>query len=87
VNYRPLDNLPGLAIGVGGDVVLQLTDDELNGSTVPGGFRQQGFTIGPQISYGTPNGAIGLKWQHEFETENRPEGEKFWLQWMAPLKL
>ncbi|RZO10734.1 phenol degradation protein meta [Pseudomonas moorei] len=86
-NYKPFDSIPGLAFGVGGYAVSQFSDDKLNGDSVPGGFRQKGFAFGPQVSYAGSHGAIGLKWQHEFETENRPEGNKFWLQWMIPLNL
>ncbi|WP_084733294.1 SphA family protein [Sphingobium chungbukense] len=86
INYKVLDKVPGFSAGVGGYVVTQLTDDKLNGVRLPDGNRQRGFGIGPQIAYGTSRAAFGLKWQHEFGTENRPEGDKFWLQLMIPLK-
>ena len=86
VNWHAFEKLPGLAVGLGGYFIKQLSDDELNGVMYLDGFRQQGFAIGPQISYGGPSGAIGVKWQHEFATENRPQGERFWLQFMLPLK-
>lgn len=87
VNYKPIDSLPTLSVGVGGYVVTQLSDDKLDGAVFQDGFRQEGFAIGPQIAYGTDFGAIAVKWQHEFETKNRTEGDKFWLQVMVPFKL
>ncbi|MGR7995096.1 SphA family protein [Xanthobacter sp. ZOL 2024] len=86
VNWHAFDKVPGLAVGLGGYVIKQFSDDELDGLVYLDGFRQQGFAVGPQISYGGPNGAIGLKWQHEFAAENRPEGDRFWLQFMLPLR-
>ncbi|MET3354392.1 UNVERIFIED_ORG: hypothetical protein ABID33_002303 [Xanthobacter viscosus] len=87
VNYHAFDTIPPLAIGIGGYVIKQFTDDKVEGVVYQDGFRQQGIAIGPQISYGTPNGAIALKWQHEFATENRPEGERFWCQFLLPLRV
>lgn len=86
VNWHAFEQLPPLTIGLGGYMIKQISDDKLDGSVYLDGFRQQGFAIGPQISYGGPNGAIALKWQHEFATENRPEGDRFWLQLMTPIK-
>lgn len=86
VNYHAFDTIPELTVGVGGYFVKQFTDDELLGVAYQGGFRQQGFAIGPQISYGGPNGAFGVKWQHEFATENRAEGDRFWFQFFVPLR-
>lgn len=86
VNYHAFDKIPPLAIGVGGYMIKQFTDDEIQGIVYQDGFRQQGFAIGPQISYGTPNGAIAFKWQHEFATRNRPDGDRFWCQFLIPLK-
>ena len=86
VNYHAFDRIPELAIGVGGYVIKQFSDDEQDGIVFQDGFRQQGFAIGPQLSYGTPDGAIAIKWQREFATENRPDGQRFWLQFLLPLK-
>ena len=86
VNWHAFEKVPGLAIGLGGYVIQQFTDDEMDGLVYLDGNRQQGFAIGPQISYGGPNGAVGLKWQHEFATENRAEGDRFWLQFFVPVR-
>lgn len=85
VDYRPLDSLPALSVGVGGYVIKQFTDDKVGGVIFQDGFRQQGFAIGPQISYGTQAGAFAVKWQHEFATEARPNGERFWFQFLLPI--
>lgn len=87
VNYHIIDSLPDFAVGVGGYLIKQLSDDEKFGITYLGGFRQQGFSIGPQIMYGNRNGGIALKWQHEFATENRAEGDRFWFQFLLPLRV
>jgi hypothetical protein len=28
---------------------------------------------------------IAIKWQHEFDTRNRPQGEQVWFQFQVPL--
>lgn len=85
VNYHPFDALPAFAAGFGGYVIKQFTDDRVNDVVFQDGFRQQGVAIGPQISYGTLAGAFAVKWQHEFATEARPDGERFWFQFLLPL--
>lgn len=87
VNYRPFESTPGLSVGVGGYFVQQLSDDLSGGAPVQNGFRQRNIAIGPQVSFGTPAGAVAIKWQHEFETKNRPEGDRFWFQFLLPLKI
>lgn len=86
VNYHAFDAIPPLAIGIGGYIIQQIGDDEVRGVTYLDGSRQQVFAVGPQISYGTEKGGFALKWQHEFAAENRPEGERYWFQFMVPLK-
>jgi len=71
------------ALGVGGYVYYQTTDDEVDGVKVePDGFKGQVYAIGPQVSYSYKNMSFALKWQTEFEAENRPEGDKFWFKFM-----
>lgn len=84
-NYQIFDALPQLTVGLGGYFVKQFTDDKLEGEVFQNGFRQEGFAIGPQIAYGTQHGAIAVKYQREFATENRPSGDRFWLQFFVPL--
>ncbi|TWC76438.1 hypothetical protein FB593_12011 [Rhizobium sp. SJZ105] len=84
-NYRAFDALPNLGIGIQGYAVKQVTDDKIAGVVVGDGFRQQGFAIGPQISYAIGGGGIALKWQHEFDTEYRAKGDRVWLQFSMPV--
>jgi len=62
----------------------QFTDDQLNDrqfstDTVARYFR------GPQVRYQFAKGGIALKWLHETSAENRPEGDRFQLQFAVPL--
>jgi len=71
------------AVGVGGYYYQQITDDELNGATVsPDGFKGKVYSIGPQAQYNYKNMSFTAKWQYEFDAENKPEGNKFWLNFV-----
>ncbi|MDD3445992.1 MAG: transporter [Zavarzinia sp.] len=67
-----------LAVGVGGYAYKQVTGDSGAGAVL-GDFKGQAFALGPQVSYGAGNLMVTAKYQSEFEVENRPEGDKFWL--------
>jgi len=86
-NYRPFKRLNTLGVGIGGYSVIQLTDDKVSGRTFQDGHRQRGFAVGPQLLYCGNFGAVGFKWEREFEMRNRPQGNKLWFQLMIPLKL
>jgi anthranilate 1,2-dioxygenase (deaminating, decarboxylating) large subunit len=61
---------------IAGYYLKQLTDDEVNGNSVPGS-KEQVFAIGPAISWAaSPNFFLGLKTAWETSTENRPEGNR-----------
>jgi len=61
---------------IAGYYLKQLTDDEVNGSSVPGS-KEQVFAIGPAVSWAaSPNFFLGLKTAWETSTENRPEGNR-----------
>jgi hypothetical protein len=83
-DYYAFDSLPKLSIGLGGYATKQIGDDKLDGETVGDGFRQQIVALGPQITYGDAKGGITAKWQHEFAGENRPVGERFYIQFVLP---
>ena len=70
------------AVGLGGYYYVQTTDDEVNGVTPPDGFKGQVFAIGPQAQYNYKNMSFTLKWQHEFEAQYKPEGDKFWFNFV-----
>jgi hypothetical protein len=71
------------AVGLGGYYYQQTTDDELNGVTVsPDGFKGKVYSIGPVAQYNYKNMSFTAKWQYEFDAENKPEGNKFWLNFV-----
>lgn len=75
-----------LQLGLQGFYLKQLTDDKLNNTTYLDGYRGQAAGIGPQMRYSFGVGkAIVLKYQNEFAVENRPDGDRFWLQFTFPL--
>lgn len=85
VNYRP-DKAPKWQIGVGGLYLNQFTDDEVDGKSVPGGFRLRKLNAGPQATYWVVPGstAVMFKWTHEWEVRNGPKGDLFWIQGAIP---
>jgi hypothetical protein len=87
VNYAPFASSPSLFFGVGGYYIKQVTDDEINGVKVgPDGFRLQRAAVGPQIVYYfSEKAGIAAKYQHEFATENGPEGDRYWVQFVVPI--
>jgi hypothetical protein len=44
------------------------------------------FAVGPQlVHYFSAKSGIAFKHQREFETENGPEGERLWVQFVMPI--
>lgn len=86
VNYSPVAT-PRWQFGVGGLYLNQFTDDEMDGESVPGGFRLRKFNAGPQATYWVVPGstAIMFKWTHEWEVRNGPKGDLAWIQVAVPL--
>jgi hypothetical protein len=70
------------AVGLGGYCYIQTTNDEVNGVTPPDGFKGQVYAIGPQAQYGYKNMNFTLKWQYEFDAKYKPEGNKFWFNFV-----
>jgi hypothetical protein len=87
VNWAPIASMPNLFFGIQGFYVTQFTDDQINDVTVqPGGFRLEKIALGPQlIYYFSPKAGICAKYQREFETENGPEGDRYWVQFVFPI--
>jgi hypothetical protein len=86
-NYR-LPSNPNWQVGLHGLYLDQIEDDELpHGVKVPdGGFRIEKFNAGTQLTYWfNPSAAIMLKWTREWEVENAPQGDLFWLQAAFPI--
>lgn len=77
---------PKLWVGVNGAYFKQISADKQNGVAAFGdGFYGREAMLGPQIEYHTKFGGITFKWQHEFMAQNRPQGDRFWVQ--ASVKL
>jgi hypothetical protein len=79
-------HLGNYAVGVGGFYYKQVTDDEQDGDKVaPDGNKGQSIGWGPEVSgqFGPLN--VSLMYQNETDTENRPEGDRFWLKLVCPL--
>jgi hypothetical protein len=85
VGYRPIPTLHALELSIVGYWFEQVTDDELNGNPYLDGHRSKVFAVGPQVRYQFAKGGIALKWLHETSAENRPEGDRFQLQFAVPL--
>ncbi len=86
INYGLSDRLEGVTFGVQGYVLQQLSDDTVGGvRALPDGFRGRAFGIGPQLFYAIGKaGGVLLKYQHEFLVQNRPAGDRVWVQWAVP---
>jgi hypothetical protein len=72
------------AIGLGGFYYEQITDDSGVGAPEDGNRGKQ-FAWGPQVAYQYGKASLILKYQQEAGTENRPEGDRFWLKIVCPL--
>jgi len=84
IGYRPIPTLHALELSVVGYWFNQLTDDQLNGRRTLDGHRSRVFAVGPQVRYQFAKGGIALKWLHETSAENRPQGERFQVQFSVP---
>ena len=76
----------GLAgVGVNGYWYEQVEGDSGSGATF-GDFIARTAGLGPVLSYASKIGNVDvigeLKWLHEFETRNRPEGDYVWFKFL-----
>jgi hypothetical protein len=79
-----------LSVGVGGYYYKQVTGDD---GTVPtpagpvdaGDNKGEQLALGPHFMYKCGPLMFVAKWQIEMDTENKPEGDRFWLKLIAPL--
>ena len=67
-------------VGLNGYYYQQVTEDEQNGNDV--GNKGRVFAIGPAVQYNYKNMSFTAKWQPEFEARNKPEGNKFWFNFV-----
>jgi hypothetical protein len=84
MGYRPVASLHALQVSVVGYWFDQFTDDQMNGQQFLDGHRGKAFAVGPQIRYQFAKGGVAFKWLHETSAENRPEGDRFQLQFAIP---
>lgn len=79
---------PNFAIGLAGYHYQQVTGDS---GTAPQGFKGQVTAIGPAINFNFQLGALPVsgkaKFYHEFNVENRTEGNAGFLQLAIPLSV
>jgi len=72
-----------LSLGLNGYYYKQISGDvQENGTPFNGdGFYGRAVALGPQLQYQFSK-SIGatFKWQHEMLVQNRPEGDRFWMQ-------
>jgi hypothetical protein len=84
IGYRAFASLHALQLSMVGYWFDQFTDDQLNGQQFLDGHRGKAFAVGPQIRYQFAKGGVAFKWLHETSAENRPEGNRFQLQFAVP---
>jgi hypothetical protein len=84
IGYRPFPSLLALEFSMAGYWFEQFTDDTLNDNQYLDGHRSKVFAVGPQVRYQFAKGGIALKWLHETSAENRPQGDRFQLQFAVP---
>ena len=88
-DYTVATRVKQWAIGVGGFYYKQLGDDDGTVMT-PGGpvdagdNKGQQIAVGPQVAYHHSPMSFIFKYQKELETENKPEGDRFWLKFVTP---
>lgn len=77
------------AFGANGHILYQTTKDKQYGSTaydplsgIQTGVKGKQLSIGPAISYQLPHGCITFKYQRDVISQNRAEGDHFWLKWV-----
>lgn len=75
----------GWTAGVGGYYYKQMTSDRQNGATLQNS-KGETFAIGPSVKYDSGKGwFVTLKWQKETVSENRAQGNAFWLKAVFPI--
>lgn len=74
----------GWVVGVGGNVYQQLSNDKLNGQSLPGS-KGRAYSFGPNVKYDSGKGwFITAKLAREFDVRARTEGTQFWIKTTIP---
>ncbi|MBB2983402.1 SphA family protein [Paraburkholderia tropica] len=86
VNYAAIPSMPNLKFGINGYYAQQFQDDTLHGVSFNNGNRLKKLGLGLQVIYFfNPAAGIALKWQHEFDVRNGPQGDRIWAEFVVPL--
>lgn len=78
-------------LGVSGYYYTQTTADRVSDRNTQAvvdsldGLKGKTFAMGPAIKYNAGPAQVIATWQHEFESEYRPEGERVWLKVIIPI--
>ena len=74
-----------VAFGFNGYYYQQTTGDTVNGALYLDGYRGRTVQFGPEIRCHFKRYVMGIKYEKDFLTENRPVGNSFWAQFGIPL--
>lgn len=78
MDYMVAQRFGNWTAGLGGYWFQQTTDDDLRGVDI--GNRGMAFSVGPAVKYDVAGISLIGKWQHEFVSRNRPQGDKLWVK-------
>ncbi len=82
---------PNVQLGVAGYFYKQTTGDRVDNAAAQatidamGGFKGETFAGGPTARVGLGKVQLIGTWQHEFHSEYRPQGDKFWIKAIIPI--
>jgi hypothetical protein len=80
IDYTAAYHYKKWTFGLTGYYYQQVTDDELDGDKIDD-FKGKAMAAGPLVSYSyNPGHFITVKYQKEFDVENKPSGEKIWVK-------
>jgi len=81
VDFATSYNFNPVTIGVTGYYFKQTTDDKQDGLKVGAdGNKGEALALGPLIRYQLGKVPITAQWQHEIFSDNRTQGNSFWLK-------
>ncbi|MBP2227928.1 hypothetical protein J2847_001210 [Azospirillum agricola] len=83
MDYMVGQHIGDWTAGVGGYWFRQTSDDRRAGVGI--GNRGRAFAAGPAVKYDVGGVSLIGRWQHEFASENRPQGDKFWFKFVTAL--
>jgi hypothetical protein len=86
LEYDTMQNVTKkVAMGFNGYYYQQMTDDRLNGLSVPGGNRGRDLAVGPEIRCHIGHLALIGKYERDTLVQNKTRGNAFWLQLGVPV--